>query len=126
MSSSTTVPAADSGRSPKQGSGPKRVRQILLALLLIVLLVVGYWAVRTGLYGWQAYRSGQDLLAIAQQDPSLEELAAVQASLDGLAAAAAGIDGQIAPLAPVLDRLAFVPGVGRSAGRSARIDGSRS
>ncbi len=114
MSSSTTVPAADSSHSPKQGSGPRRVRQILFALLLIVLLVIGYWAVRTGLYGWQAYRSGQDLLAIAQQDPGLEELAAVQASLDGLAAAAAGIDAQLAPLAPVLDRLAFVPGVGGS------------
>jgi hypothetical protein len=114
MRSSPTISVSESSPAPRPARGSTRVRKILLGLLFVLLLVVAYWLTRTALYGWQAYQSGQDLLALTQQEPSLQELGAVQASLGDLASAVEGIDAQLAPLAPILDRLNFLPGIGGS------------
>jgi hypothetical protein len=113
VSSSTAAQSTEKRRrKSSRQQGPSLVRRLLIAIGVGLLVLMGFWLVRTGIYGYQAYRSSQDLLAIARANPNVDDLPQVQATLSRLASATQGVNGQIAPLAPVLAQLDFLPGVG--------------
>ncbi|MCB9138387.1 MAG: DUF4012 domain-containing protein [Caldilineaceae bacterium] len=89
-------------------------RRLLIVISALLLLLILFWGVRTSLYGYRAYRSAQALQVLVQPDFDINDLPKVQTALNQLATATAGLDDQITPLAPVLGRLTFLPGIGPS------------
>ena len=70
VSSSTAAQSTEKRRrKSSRQQGPSLVRRLLIAIGVGLLVLMGFWLVRTGIYGYQAYRSSQDLLAIARANP---------------------------------------------------------
>lgn len=79
-------------------------RWLLVGLAALLIVLVGYKVARIGYYSWSAYRSGMGLLAMAQDDPSLEKLVDAQPKVQRLSGALGGLEREMRLFTPVLRR----------------------
>lgn len=86
-----------------------KVRRVLTVLVLLLLLWVGYKAVRMGIYGRAIYQNGMALAQMARGDDLLADVAAMEARLEQVSTAMDGLEREARAFAPVLNRLGWVP-----------------
>ncbi len=87
-------------------------RWLVWGVLGILLLLIGYKLVVLGRAGLAAYRAVQTLRAEAADHLTVDKLANLQAPTQDLTQALTQLQQQIAPLAPLLQRLHWLPRYG--------------
>lgn len=115
-------PSAQASPSPRRS--PRALHSWLLsvlgALLLLGLLVAGYFGVTLAWAGWQTYQSAMQLRALVATT-ALDNPAALQSSLAQVADDYEQLTQVIEPILPVVERMTFVPAYGGLAGAAPKL-----
>ncbi|MFN8490133.1 MAG: DUF4012 domain-containing protein [Caldilineaceae bacterium] len=114
VASSNTATTPDvTGKIPPQSKRQTYPwRRTLWLVLGLLVLLLGYKAVRIGQQAWAAYRAGQELQTLAHGGLQLDKLPQAQASTQKLANALTGMTSELQPLQPLLHHLGWTPRYG--------------
>ncbi|HAJ38168.1 MAG TPA: hypothetical protein DCL15_21050 [Chloroflexi bacterium] len=94
--------------------------RVLGVLLLVGLLVVGYFGVTIGWAGWKTYQSAMRLRALIATT-ALDNPVALQDSLAQLSADYDQFTQVIEPILPLVEQMTFVPTYGQLAGSASEL-----
>lgn len=91
---------------------PRTARRIIWGVLLVLLLLIGFFALRVAVPGWQGYQAARTLMATLGGEPGPDDAAVIQQSLETMDGSLAGVESALRPLFPLLRGLRRLPRFG--------------